>query len=275
MGNAFTNYVFGIPIESGDIGGLSDLRQIDLNLIYAIKEIMLPLNGYVQRFSETVSPLGQEIDPVTGLQVTQYQGTFTDWVYYNPSPTHPSLTGLLTTPTLSSSGSLAYIDYPNGAVFYSGVQSQQITMTYDYYSVYVQDGYPDLGEDPYKLEELRVPLISIDFERRKNKPFAIGGAFEEDRVFLINIVAASDSQRDDLMEMIDSSLRYDYPITLNYKNGFPINFNGDKNNNFDRTSANRWRHIRFKDNYSRVLRVPTEQDKLRHHSVTFLTIETT
>ncbi len=272
--SAFSNLVFGRPVIPSTIGGLSDLRLIDLNLIYIIKEKILPVNGYVSRVTETVSPGSQTTDPITGLQVTPYQSQFYDWVYYNPDPSNPALTGLLVVPTLSTSGSLAYIDYPNGTVYYSGTTQSPIVMTYDYYSVAVQDGYPDWGEDIKDGDETRIPLISVDFSSRTNKPFAIGGAFEEDRSFIIDILAASDSQRDDILDILETSLRYDYPYTLNYKFGFPIGFNGDRNLTFDRGPANYWKHIRFKNTSSRIIRVPMAADKYRHRAIITLTVET-
>ncbi len=273
--NPFAAWAAGRPIPTGSIGGLSDLRLIDLNLFYVIKEIILPLNGYVSRNSETLTPQGQITNPETLLPVTYYQTTYNDLVYYNPDPLNPALTGLITVPNLSQSGNLAYIDYPNGIIAYSGTQTSSITAQYDYYSVYVQDGYPDIGEEPKDLEDLRVPLISIDFERRRNSPLALGGSFSENRVFVINITAANDPQRDDLMDMIETSLRYTYTKTIDYRNGFPIYFTGDKNLSFDRSANNKWLNIRFADQYSRVLRLPTEVDKLRHQGLVFITIETT
>lgn len=272
--NPFHALTYGRPIPTGSIGGLSDLRQISLNLIYTIKEIILPINGYVSRYSETIVPGGQIDDPVTGSQVTYYETRYKDLVYHNPDPTNPSLTGLLTTPTINTSGSLAYIDYPRGIIAYSGVVNTSITTTYDYYTVYVQEGYPELGEDPYDLDSLPVPLVSVDFERRRNAPLALGGIYQEDRVFLINVLANSDAQRGDIMDILENSLKFTYPLTIDYRNGFPIHFNGDKNLTFDRSDSNRWLPIRFSDSYSRVLRVPSEEDKLRHQGVIFLTIET-
>lgn len=268
----FHDLTYGRPINTTEVGAISDLRQIDLNLIYTIKEIILPINGYVTRFSETLTPQGQTVDPITGLPVTYYKANHRDFVYYNPDPTNPALTGLLTTPIISQSGNLAYVNYLNGIVAYSGIQANNIDITYDAYTVFVQDGFPDIGEDPYEIETLQIPLISIDYERRRNTPLALGGKYQEDRTFLINITANSDPQRDDLIDILEDSLKYDYPLTIDYRYGFPIDFNGDKNPNFDRTR--RWNVIRFKDAYSRILRVPTQYDKLRHQGLLFVTIRT-
>lgn len=272
--SAFSNLVYGRPIVPSSVGGLKDLRLIDLNLISIIKEIMLPVEGYVTRFSETISPGAQDEDPETGLTVTPYKSTYYDWVYYNPDPSNPALTGLLTTPTLSTSGSLAYIDYKNGTVYYSGTQTANITATYDYYSVYVQDGFPDWGEDIKDWEDMRLPLISIDHSTRRNIPFQLGGGYSQDRSFLIDIIANSDPQRDDLTEAIENALRYDYDNTINYSYGFPTKFNGDKNLTFDRGPATRWKTIRFNDVSSKVIRSPFAEDKFRHRSLISLEITT-
>lgn len=271
----FSNLTFARPVNVAAIGGLKDLRLIDLNLISIIKEKMLPIEGYVTRVSETISPGAQEEDPDgNGLILTPYKSTYYDWVYYNPDPSNPALSGLLTVPTLSSSGSLAFVDYKNGTVYYSGVQSNSVTMTYDYYSVYVVDGYPDWGEDIKDWDQMRIPMISIDHSTRNNTPFQLGGGYQQNRSFIIDIVANNDPQRDDLAEAVENALRYDYDNTINYTYGFPLNFNGSINGNFDRGPASRWKTIRFDDVSSRVIRSPIEEDKLRHRTIIRLDIET-
>lgn len=272
--SAFSALTWGRPITANMVGGLSDLRNIDLNLIYTIKETILPINGYVNQITETLSPAGQETDPDTGNIVTYYQTTYRDWVYYNPDPSNIALTGLLTEPILNSSGSLAWYDYPNGLVYFSGTLSSDLTITYDYYSVYVQDGFPDLGEDPYTIEALSVPLISVDFDRRDNTPFAIGGPYQEDRRFSINIVAASDAQRDDLANILGDSLRYDFNNGIDYRYGFPITFKGSINPLFDRGPGSRFKQFRFSDSFYKTIRLPDAPDKLRHQGVIMLDIQT-
>lgn len=267
----FSSLVWGRPINTGSIGGLSDLRQIDLNLIYNIKEKVLPINGYVNRYTETITPGTVETDPITGLPVTPYKSLYYDWVYYNPDPTNPALTGLLVTPTLSQSGNLAYVDYPNGTVYYSGVQSFDLTATYDYYAVYVQDGYPDFNYEITNLEDIRVPLVSVDFFKRINNGFSLGGAVEELRYFVINVTASSDSQRDDLMDILETSLRYDLTNTIDYSNGFPIDIRGEKDSSFNR--SNLWKRIRFIDKSSSISRNPKLPDKLRHQGSILLIVQ--
>ncbi len=269
----FSNLAASRPIDYSILSTLSTLKLIDLNLIYLIKETVLPINGYVSRMTETVSPGSQETDPITGLTVTPYQGKYYDWVYYNPDPSNPALTGLLTVPTLSSSGSMAFVDYPNGKVYYSGTTSSQITMTYDYYSVYVQDGFPDWGSDINNAENMRLPIVSVDFGSRVDIPFYLGGKFQENRRFGIDILAGSDAQRDDLLEIIETSLRYTYNNTINYSFGFPVLSNGDKNINFDRGLASRWNPIRFDNVTSRIIHAPMASDKYRHRALINLTIE--
>ncbi len=270
--SVFTNYNFGRPIQTGSIGGLSDLRLIDLNLLYVIKEIILPINGYVNNITETIQPGQVIIDQDTNLPLTPYKSTYYDWCYYNPDPSNPSLTGLLTVPTLSQSGNLAYIDYPNGTVYYSGNLNNTITATYSYYPVYVQDGYPDFFEDIGNVSDsVRCPAISIDFLKRKNVPFALGGSFEKLRTFVINITAMSDPQRDNLLEIVLDSLKYTYANTINYSQGFPIDFNGSVNGGFDRT--NRWEKIRFLNTTTEIVRSKNwEQEKFRHQANIFLTV---
>lgn len=272
--SAFSNLVFGRPLNASVIGGMSDLRLIDLNLIYTIKEKILPLNGYVSRFTETVQPGSQTIDPETGLTVTPYKASFYDWVYYNPDPSNPSLTGLLTTPILSNSGNLAFIDYQNGTVNYSGVSSTPITMTYDYYTVYVQDGFPDYGEDIKDVDQIRIPMVTVEYTKRENDPFQIGGGFTQDRLFMIDILAHSDPQRDDIIDLIEDSLRYDYDQTIDYKYGFPLKFNGDINRSFDRGPASKWKTIRFEHTTSDIVHEPYGEEKFRHHGMITLIIKT-
>lgn len=268
--SAFSALIWGRPVDSSSIGGLSDLRLIDLNLIYTIKEKILPINGYVNRYSELISAGTVESDPFTGLPVTPYKGYYNDWVYYNPDPTNPALTGLITTPLLSQSGNLAYIDYPNGTVYYSGSQSSDVTVEYDYYSVFVQDGYPEFNDET-NFENVRVPVISVDFFKRTNNSFALGGKYEELRFFVINVTSPSDPERDDLMDILETSLRYDFNDTIDYSNGFPIDGNGDKNLVFDRND--KWKRIRFLENSSSITRNPKLPDKLRHQGSIALIIQ--
>ncbi len=268
----FIASTFGRPTDPARVGGLSDLRQIDLNLYYIIKERILPLNGYVGRLTETVSPGTQEVDQDTGFSVTPYRLKYNDLVYFNPDITNPALTGLLTAPVISPSGALAWTDYQQGILYYSGVQIAPITATYDYYTVYVQDGYPDWFEDIKNIGDIRTPLVTVEYKRRRNKPFAIGGAFEQDRIFMIDIIGNSDVQRDDIADVLEDSLRYSYPYTVNYSSGFPIYFNGDKNPSFDRSYV--WKDLRFENVDSAVVRNQFEIDKLRHRTVINLDVKT-
>ncbi len=62
--------------------------------------------------------------------------------------------------------------------------------------------------------------------------------------------------------------------TINYSYGFPLQFNGDVNPNFDRGPATRWKEIRFQGTNSHVVRNPMEEDKFRHRSICNLTVRT-
>lgn len=272
--SAFSSLVWGRPYAYPTFARMSDLRLIDLNLIYTIKEKILPVNGYVSSYTETVSPSSPILDPDTGEQVTPYQLTYKDLFYYNPDPSNPSLSGLSTVPTLSTTTGLFKIDYPNGVVYFSGFETAPITATYDYYTVYVQDGFPEQYEDLYDLEHMPSPMVSVDFVKRENTPFALGGKYSEDRIFVINVLANSDPQRDDLMDILETSLRYTYTQTIDYNNGFPILYNGTLNSGFDRGPANKWCPIRFSTVNSRVIRDPSLPDKLRHQGLLVLDIET-
>lgn len=270
----FSELVWGRAADPNLIGGISQNRLVDLNLIYLIKEKLLPSYGYVSRHTEIIEPGSQTTDPDTGLLITPYVATYNDWVYYNPDPTHPSLTGLLIVPTISTSGSIAWIDYANGTINYSGVQSNSITATYDYYTVLVSDGFPDIESD-LDIENLRTPAIFIEFREREDEPFQIGGGYSNNRDFVINITANSDPQRDDLLDMLETSLRYTYSQTVDYKYGFPINFNGTINTEFDRGPASRWEQLAFVNAGSNIIRDPTLPDKLRHQANIMLSVNTT
>ena len=227
----------------------------------------MPKNGYVSRFTETLSPSTETTDSDTTLTVTPYKGTFYDWVYYNPDASNPALTGLLVVPTISSSGNLAYIDYPNGTIYYSGTKSDTVTVTYDYYTVYVQDGYPDFGDDLRFLNDIRIPLVSVDFQNGRNVPFAIGGSIQEDRMFMIDVLGGSDAMVKDIADTIEQNLRYDFTNTIDYSYGFPLLFNGDRNLNFDRGLATQWKALRFENTTMRAIRQPdTLPEKLRHRA---------
>ena len=271
--SVFSTINWGRPITSDQISNLGDLKVINLNLLYLIKETILPVNGYTNQYTETLQAGQQSIDPNTGLPVTPYQGTYKDWVYFNPDVTNPSLTGILIPPAISNSGNLAYIDYPNGTVYYSGLQTNPINITYDYYSVFVQPGYPDWGFDQKTLETLPSPAVSIDFAVKQNISFAIGGIYKDIRTFVINVTAASDSQRDDLNDILEDSLRLPINNTIDYNQGYPLNFNGDINQNFDRTK--KWKPLRqVTEITSKAFKDPKLPDKLRHQANLNMTIYT-
>lgn len=271
--SAMSNLAYGIPSSIADIAGMTINRLTALNMMYLIKETILPINGYVSRMSETLTPAGQTEHPDTGETVTAYQATGSDFVYYNPDPSNPALTGLLTDPIVSAPQGLSYIDHQNGTIYYSGVTTNTIDVEYDYYTVYVQMGFPDWGADVKNWEDIRLPLVAIDFSSRKNNQFALGGAFEELRNFVINITANSDPQKSDLMDIIETSLRYTYAMTINYNYGFPVDFKGEKNPNFDRGPGSRWKEIRFKEQSSKVIRDPLLPEKLRHQGNVYIQIQ--
>ena len=273
--SAYSSLVWSIPIDFNKVGGISSLRNIDINVILTIKEKILPLNGYISRNTEVLSPSAQEVDPDTGLTVTPFKSTNADWVYYNPDPSSPILSGMLIQPILSVNPGLAYIDRTNGAVYFSGIQTDPVTVTYDYYTVYVQDGYPDWGEDIRNLEDIRLPIVSVDFTSRQNSPFAIGGEYQEDRNFFINVIANSDPERDDLMDIIETSLRYENIDARDYNFGFPIKLNGDINPDFDRGPATRLPDgFDFWHAESRVIRGVNTPEKLRHQGLVMLMVRT-
>ena len=277
MESAYSDLVWGRPANPNVIGGISDLKNLTYNILYLLKEQILPENGYTSRSTETIVPQGITTDPDTGLIVTPYKTSYNDLVYYNPFPASPSLTGLITYPILSQSGNLAWIDYTNGYLYYSGIQTNSITTTYDYYSVLVQHGFPELGEEGTSLENLRVPLISIDFLERKDRHFQIGGHYIERREFVINVTAANDSQKEDLIDIIDNSLTYPYNDTIDYKYGFPVDFKGRPNSLFDRGPGSRWYKIQFlsQESKSEVIRDPRLPDKLRHQANFYTVIDIT
>lgn len=270
--SAYSALVHGRPAQPSSVGGMSIARLMDLNLIHLIKEKLLPINGYVENYTETKTAGPTAVDPNTGLSVTPYKFTYNDWFYYNPDSSNPGLSGVLEEPTLSVSGSLAYIDFAGGTVYYSGVTTHSLTATYSYYNVYVQDGFPDWGEDLKDFSDMKLPMISVELMSRRNTPFYIGGRYEEDRTFAIDILANSDPQRDDITDIIEDALRYDYTDALDYRNGFPLQYNGDKNRAFDRGAANAWERFRFEDASSRIIRDPDGVDKLRHRSVINVTL---
>lgn len=274
MESAFSSLVWGRPYAYPTFARMSDLRLIDLNLIYTIKEKILPVNGYVSRITETISPAGPIADPDTGQTVTPYTFAHRDLVYYNPDASNPSLSGLLTAPILSIASGLAKVDYVNGVAYYSGILPDQLTTTYDYYTVYVQDGFPEQYEDLYSLENMPAPMVSIDFIKRDNINLALGGRYKEDRIFVINILANSDPQRDDLADILETSLRYTLRDTIDYNLGFPILYDGTPNVAFDRGPASKWIALRLKTANSRVVRDPSLPEKLRHQAVLTLLIET-
>lgn len=270
----YSALVWGRPVNPSTVGGLSDARQIDLNLYYIIKEKILPLEGYVGRFTETISAGSPETDQDTGLTVTPYVAQERDWVYYNPDPSNPSLSGVWTVPTISVSGDIAWMDYLNGTVYYSGVKTNTIDIDYWAYSVKVFDGYPDWFEDPKRVSDIKIPMVTIDLNRRSNAPHQIGGGFSQTRHFLIDILAMSDVQRDDIAEAIEDALRYTQTETIDYTFGFPTLFNGDRNTSFDRGPGSRWKNIRFEDTDSKVIRNPFEIDKFRHRTAITLSVLT-
>lgn len=270
----FSALVWGRPVDPSTIGGLSDARQIDLNLFYTIKEKILPADGYVTRLTETLTAGSPEIDQETGLQVTPYQASEKDWVYYNPDPSNPSLSGVWTVPTISVSGGIARMDYYNGIVYYSGALSNTIDIDYWAYSVKVFDGYPDWFEDPKMVADIKIPMVTIDLNRRDNNAFQIGGGYSQTRQFVIDIIGASDTQRDDILDSIEDALRYTFNQSIDYSFGFPIQFNGDRNLAFDRGPASKWKDIRFENTISRIIRNPFEIDKFRHRAAITLNILT-
>lgn len=264
MPSNFFNLNNNLPFETGRIGGLSDAENIDLNIHYLIKEIIFPLNGYVSTVTETINPGNQIVDQETGLLLTQYQSSFVDWCYYNPLPSHPSLTGLITSPILNPSGSLSHIDYQNGIVYYSGVLNNTITANYSFYNVFVQDGEPEQYDIQYLLDTLRLPAISIDSRDREDYPRQIGGDYARQRTFVINILANSDAQKYDILDILENSLRYTYSNTIDYRIGLPTLFNGNKDPAFNR--SNKWLPFYFKTESARPIRNPKLQEKLRHQA---------
>lgn len=83
------------------------------------------------------------------------------------------------------------------------------------YVVRVMDSFPDATK-----EDVTLPTISITHDTTGEDPFQLGGGWRNEGVYLIDIFGRSNSERDDLAEIIYEGL--DRTTTLkDYNDGFP------------------------------------------------------
>src|SRR3990167_313751 len=90
---------------------MSLARLVDSNMIYFLREIVLIRNRYY-----TINN-SESLTAVSGTSNLQWQAVNNRWVYYNPYPS--VLTNLNVAPTLTHDGTLNYIDYRSGRVYFS------------------------------------------------------------------------------------------------------------------------------------------------------------
>lgn len=233
--------------------GMTFARQTRRSLFNYIREVILVENRY---YSINNS---ESLTVVTGTSDLQWQSLNVKWVYHNPNPA--KLTNLNVTPTLVHDGTLDYIDYTQGRVFFT-VAPTSVTASYSAETVNMVDGFPS----PKKFEALNLPLISVS--RMPDEPregLAIGGGHVLVYNFAVQIFEQNEASRDDLMDRVEEGLAVKIPVWNYNSMGFALRTDakrGSLNASFDRN--NKVAAARITDVSTRPINAPTEMIKLRN-----------
>lgn len=243
-----------------------ELNQvIDHSLTLYLREEAFPTRQWVINVSsEELQPYANTID--NQVEVGKFQAAFDNWIYYSSG-----VSGVTVPAVISPSTNIEYIDYENGIVSYTGVLPTSVTATYSYGVVNVIDGFPDWEV----LADTRLPVVAVQFETLTRAPFALGGGHFMDRVFNIDIFANSDSERDQVTQVIQDALKYQFPIlTLETEAQQPLDFNGSRNVNYVRDTQVQ-RYARVTDLDVRNIRVPDQIQKFSHRALVTVRVQIT
>ena len=198
----------------------------------------------------------------------KFAAQYKNWTYYSSG-----VSGVTVPATLSTSTGLEYINYVDGFVSFSGtIPATPPTCTYSYNVVSVIDGFPELEN----FDQYQLPLIAVDFNQMSRKPMGIGGGFLVTRSYDLEIFANSDSERDQMIQVLHDSLQYNFAI-LNFEvTGYPLLFNGSINSAYLKSPASTSgvrATARVLTWNSRVIRIPNAEERFKHRAIVTVGVE--
>lgn len=247
---------------------LQELNQaIDSSLILFLQEDAFPTRGWVINVSSELLQSYQNLE--TGdYEYGKFQARYNNWVYYSSG-----VSGVTVPATTSITASREYIDYKNGLVSFSGtIPTTPPTATYSYHVVSVIDGFPDVDN----ADQYRLPLVAVDFVGMGRRPLALGGGYFVDRQYDLHVFANDDAERDQVIQVLQDSLAYQFPIMNFEATQYPLDYNGDINSSYTRnqqsTSGVRTT-ARVTDWSYRTIRVPDSVEKFSHRGLVTISTE--
>ena len=198
------------------------------SLVLYLREDAFPSRGWTANVTSELLQPYQNIE--TGqFELGKFQAQYQNWVYYSIGVSGVTVPAQITaSPTQTQS----YINYPRGMVaFTQQPYPTTVTATYSYYIVNVIDGFPDLDN----IESLQLPAVSVDLGPIRRNPLQIGGGFFVNRTFDLDVFARNDSERDQIVEVLDNALSYNFQILDFELADYPLNFNGDRKSTYSKS----------------------------------------
>lgn len=249
-----------------------ELNQlIDQSLVLYLREVAFPTRGWT--FNVTNELLQPYTNPETNqMEYGHFSAQYKNWTYYSSG-----VSGVTVPATFSPSTGVEYINYVDGFVSYSGTvptANQPPLATYSVNSVSVIDGYPEFDN----FESYQLPIVAVDFEGLTREPLQIGGGYFMHRQYALEIFARDDSERDQMVQVLTDSLKYNFPV-LNFEvTGYPLLFNGDRNTSYTRSTASQSGVINFArvtELTVKTIRVPDAIERMRHRSQVMINVRIT
>jgi len=245
-------------------------QAIDHSLTLYLQEDAFPTRGWVANVSNELTQSYQNLE--TGeYERDKFQTRFKNWVYYATN-----VSGVTVPATASPSAGVNYFDYTNGLVVYNpgSTPNTPPLITYSYHAVQVIDGFPDVEN----VDSWQVPLIAVDFSGMRRRPLALGGGHFVNRIYELHVFGSHDSERDQMIQVLSDGLKYNFPV-LNFEvTGYPLNFNGDRNTNYTRSTASAsgiTATARVIDWSASIIRIQNPVEKFKHRGLVTLEVQVT
>lgn len=153
--------------------------------------------------------------------------------------------------------------------FLGGIKNPNSTptsVTYSWNYVSVIKGWP--GIDPPPL-----PLVAIDIDSSSTAPLQLGPGYISNRAAKIHIFASSNAERDDITDILFSSLRGNSTTLIDYSLGDYLDPNGYYDNTFSPTEVPGVSSLYFENVTSRNVNSPGDwADLNKYRSVLSFTL---
>jgi len=201
------------------MGRLSESREIDLSMLYYVKDVVLPFGGWVSEKNRA---------PLSRIGTSRIYSSGIKWWTYSSQATYPVhvYDGVSEIPD-----NKYVIDYLNGRVTIDVTYSisSQISATFSYDTAHVHDSWDSAVDDSAS------PVVFIDFMTSRVTPLCLGKSKMVKRDYRIDIRSTDEEICQSIADSVEQGFDFVLPI-IDFSSAMPLKSDGTKNPSFDLSS---------------------------------------